>query len=117
MKVSFSDFNPNTPIKDRYEYIVDYISHEFDLKFEDALFLIEQLKHNRSRVVIYGQSIVDFHIFDNALHVQIDGQGFWCADNINIDIAKEILRVTFEGGVNFGQFIPGTTREWGAWTP
>jgi hypothetical protein len=116
MEVSFTQFNQNIPTKDHYEYVVDYISHDFDLELEDTFYLVKQLKYNRSSVIIYAQAIADFHIFDNVLHVQIDGEGFWCAENISLETAKEILKVTFEGCEYFGQHIPGTTREWEAYT-
>ncbi|HEY0460837.1 MAG TPA: hypothetical protein VGC97_17000 [Pyrinomonadaceae bacterium] len=92
MRVTFSDFNPNTPIKERYEYIVDYISHDFDLEFEDAFYL-------------------------NALDVQIDGDGLWYAQNIDFETAEEILKAIYEGCEYFGQYLPGTSREWDTWTP
>jgi hypothetical protein len=116
MKVNFTDFNRNTPTKDRYEYVIDYISHDFDLEFEDAFYLIKQLKHNRSSVVIYGESIVDFNIYDDFLHVEIDGDGFWFAENIDLEIAKEVLRKAYEGCKYFGKYLPNTTREWESWT-
>ena len=116
MEVSFTDFNPNTPTKDRYEYVIDYISHDFDLEFEDVFYLIKQLKHNRSSVVVYAEAIADFHIFDNALHIQIDGFGFWYADNIDLEMANRILRMIYNGCEEFGKYIPNTNIEWGAWT-
>lgn len=117
MRISFTDFSPNIPPKDRYEYIIDYICHDFDLDIEDAFYLIKNLKHNQSSVVIYANSIVDFHIFDEKLHVQIDGDGFWFAENLDLEIAKEILRITYEGYLYFGKFISDTGREWDAYTP
>ena len=51
------------------------------------------------------------------LHVQIDGQGFWFAENIDLEIAGKILKVLFEDCEYFGKYIPETTREWEAWTP
>jgi hypothetical protein len=116
MEVNFIDFNPNAAVKERYDYIADYISCDFDLGFEDAFYLIRQLKHNRSKVVIFGEAIADFHLYDDALHVQIDGFGFWFAENIDLEIAKEILKATFEGCEYFGQFITGTSKEWEAYT-
>lgn len=116
MQVKFTDFNPNTLIKKHYEYIADYICHDFDLEFEDSLYLIRQLKHNRSSIVIYAQAIVDFHIFDYVLNVQIDGNGFWAAENISLEIASEILRNTFDGCEYFGQYVLTTTKEWEAYT-
>jgi hypothetical protein len=116
MKVSFIDFNPNTPVKDRYEYVIDYISQDFELNLDETFYLIQQLKHNRSSVIIYGEAIADFHIFDNALCVQIDGDGFWVAENISLEIAEKILTATFEGCEYFGQYIPDTYREWEAYT-
>lgn len=108
---------PNTPLKDRYEYVVDYISHDFDLAFEDAFYLIKQLKHNRSSVLIFAEAIADFHIYDDVLHVQIDGDGFWYAENIDLDMANAILRMVYNNYGDFGKFIPNTSREWEAWTP
>lgn len=116
MNVGFQDFSPNIPDKDRYENGVDYLWHDFDLEFEDAFYLIKQLKNNRSSVVIYSFSaVVDFYIFDDALHVQIDGDGFWHASDFDLEIAREILRVTYEGYADFGTHIPGTCREWDAY--
>jgi hypothetical protein len=107
MKVRFSNFNPNTPIKKRYEYIVDYISHDFDLEFEDAFYLIKQLKHNRSSVIIFGQAVADFLIYDNALDVQIDTDRFWYAQNIDLHSAEEILKATYQGCEKFCQYLLG----------
>lgn len=117
MKVDFTDFNPNAILKDRYEYGIDYILHNFDLNFEDTYYLVKQLKHNTNSVVVYAESIADFHLFDEALHVQIDGQGFWFAENIDLEIAGKILKAVFEGCEYFGQYILETKKEWEAWTP
>ena len=116
MKIGFQDFSPNVPHKDRYECGIDYLWHDFDLEFEDAFYLIKQLKNNRSSVVIYAPlAVVDFYIFDNALHVQIDGDGFWHASNLSLEITKEILRITYEGCEHFGSQISGTNQEWDAY--
>jgi hypothetical protein len=115
MKISFIDFNPHAPVKDRYEYVIDYISQDFDLDRDETFYLIQQLKHDRSSVVVYGEAIADFQIYDNALHVQIDGDGFWFAENISLEIAEKILTATFEGCKYFGQYIPETNREWEAY--
>jgi hypothetical protein len=117
MEITFIDFNPNTPIKNKYDYITDYISHDFDLEFEDAFFLIKQLKQNRSSIVVYGKAITEFHIYDNLLHVQIEGSGFWFAENIDLKTARIILKLTFEGCDYFGQYLPHTNKEWEAYTP
>lgn len=113
MNISFKDFGANVPDKDRYERGVDYLCHEFDLEFEDAFYLVKHLKNNRSSVTLYAPSaVVDYYIFDDALNVQIDGDGFWHASNLDLDTAKGILRVAFEGCEHFGEQIPGTTRAW-----
>lgn len=113
MNISFQDFGVNVPEKDRYERGVDYLLHEFDLEFEDALYLVKQLRNNRSSVTIYAPSaIVDFYIFDNELNVQIDGDGFWHASNLDPDTAEQIMRVAFDGCEHFGEHIPSTNRNW-----
>ena len=113
MNVSFNDFGAKVPDKDRYERGVDYLWHEFDLEFEDAFYLIKSLKNNRSSVMICAPSaVVDFYIFDDELNVQIDGDGFWHGSNLDLDTAREILRVAVEGCEHFGERIPGTNLEW-----
>jgi hypothetical protein len=116
MNVSFQDFSPNLPDKERYERGVDYLWHDFDLEFEDAFHLIKPLKNNRSSVIIYSPSAaVDFYIFDGMLCVQIDGDGFWHETNIDLKIAKEILKATYESCADFGTQIPGTNQQWEAY--
>lgn len=116
MNVTFDDYGPNVPDKERYEHGVDYLSHEFDLGFEDAFYLVSQLKNNRSSVQIGApMASVLFYIFDNLLHVQIDGcgdPGFWHGSNLDLPTAREILRVATDGCEDFGMHIPGTDREW-----
>jgi hypothetical protein len=113
MNVSFTDFGANVPNKDRYERGIDYLWHEFDLEFEDAFNLISQLKNNRSSVTVCTPSaIVDFYIFHGELNAQIDADGFWHASNLDLDTAKEILKVASEGCENFGEYIPGTNLNW-----
>jgi hypothetical protein len=116
MKVSFRDFSPNVPDTERYERGVNYLCHDLDLEFEDAFYLVEKLKHNRSSVAVHTPSaVVDFFIFDDALEVQIDGDSTWVASKLSLDIAKEILRVAFEGCEDFGSQVPGTNQEWDAY--
>ena len=113
MNVGFQIFSPDVPAKDFYERGVDYLLQDFDLEFEDAFNLLKQLKTNRSSVVVYAPSvIVDFYLFDNMLCVQIDGDGFWHESNLDLETAKEILRVAFDGCDDFGSQVPGTNRQW-----
>ena len=116
MNISLKDFGANVPGKDRYERGVDYLWHEFDLDFEDAFYLVKQLKNNRSSVIVHAPSaVVDFYVFNDELNVQIDGDGFWHESNIDLEVAREILRVAWEGCEHFGSQIPGTNREWDAY--
>ncbi|HEX8289122.1 MAG TPA: hypothetical protein VF556_14055 [Pyrinomonadaceae bacterium] len=116
MNVSFKDFSSYVPDKERYERGVDYLCHDLDLEFEDAFYLIKTLKHNHSSIAVYTPSaVVSFFIFDNALHVQIDGDSTWAASDLDLNVAKEILRVAWEGCEDFGSQIPGTNQEWGAY--
>ena len=93
MKVSFKDFGPHVPDKDRYECGIDYLHHDLDLELEDAFYLVSQLKHNRSSVAIYTTStVVDFSIDRDGLSVQIDGDSTWVASDLDLDVAKEILK-------------------------
>jgi hypothetical protein len=116
MEVSFKDFGPHVPDKDRYERGIDYLRHDFDLEFEEAVYLVSQLKHNHSSVFIYTTSTaVGFFVDSNQLHVQIDGYSTWCASDVDLAVAKEILKAAYEGCEDFGTTIPGTTIEWDAY--
>ena len=113
MNVGFQDFRPDVPDKDFYERGVDYLWQDFDLDLADTFNLLKQLKTNRSSLVVYAPSvIVDFYIFDNMLCVQIDGDGFWHESDLDLETAKEILRVAFDGCDDFGSQVPGTNRHW-----
>jgi len=116
MNVSFKDFSRDVPEKDRYEQGVDYLRHDFDLGLEDAFYLVSHLKRERSSVTIYAPSVdVEFFMFSGKLHVQIGGYSTWAASDLELDVAKEILRATYEGREDFGTTIPGTNNEWGAY--
>ena len=116
MKVSFKDFGPHVPDKDRYERGIDYLHHDFDLELDDAFYLVSQLKHNRSSVAIYTTStVLDFSIDRDGLNLQIDGDSTWVASDLDLDVAKEILKACYEGCEDFGTTIPGTTIEWDAY--
>ena len=113
MIVNFKDFSQNVPYKQWYEECIDYLHHSFDLEFEDAFYLVQHLKREHSSVcIIASEAIVDFIIFNNALTVQIDGLSTWFGENLDLDVAKEILRVAWDGCEDFGSQIPGTDREW-----
>jgi hypothetical protein len=114
MYVSFRDFGPNVPTKDRYERGVDYLEHEFDFDIEKAVQLVEFLKHEHSDVIIDAPpALVIFYISGGELYVQIDTpDGFWHGSNFDLKTAREILRVAVEGDGQFGEHMPGTDREW-----
>ncbi len=118
MKVNFTEFSPNIPNKKLYERGIDYLSHEFDLEVEDVLYLLKKLKNNRSHLWIETTSAsLDFTIEeDNSLSVEIyDYEEFWGVAEIDLEIGEEILRQACEGE-KFGNLIPKTDREWGAYS-
>jgi hypothetical protein len=116
MKVSFKDFGPHVPDKDRYECGIDYLHHDFDLELDDAFYLVSHLKHNHSSVAIYaGPTVLDFSIDRDGLNVQIEGDSTWVASDLALDVAKEILKAAYDGCEDFGTTIPGTTIEWDAY--
>ena len=115
MKVTFHDFGASVPLKPRYERGIDFLTDEFDLEFKDALYLVSNLKNNRSSLFILAPStMVDFYISDGELNVQIEdcGPGIWCASNLDLATAEAILKAAFEGLEDFGSQIPGTDRTW-----
>jgi len=116
MNVSFKHFSPEAPVKDRYERGVDYLVHDFNLGVEEAFYLVSELKNDRSHVTIYATStVVDFFILGGKLGVQIDGDSTWVASDLDLAVAREILRATYEGCEDFGERILGTNIEWDAY--
>lgn len=118
LKVQFSHFSPDVPAKNLYRQGVDYLSHEFELEFADALHLLKELKNHRSDLVINAPfAWLDFYIEeDNSLWVEIGGHnGLWAVSEIDLGIGEEILRIAYQGG-DFGEQIPTTNRTWDAYS-
>ena len=44
MKVSFTHFSPNAVVRVHYQRGVDYLEHNFDLEFDDTLYLLRELR-------------------------------------------------------------------------
>ena len=119
MKVSFTDFGKDIPKKNLYQQGVDFLQHGFDLEFDDALYLLKNLKNHRSNILIDAASAsLDFYIeFDNTLWVEIygyDNSVSWAVSEIDVEIGEEILKMAFDGR-EFGNSIPTTEREWDAY--
>jgi hypothetical protein len=118
MKVSYTHFSPNAPIRDLYQEGVDYLRHDFDFGFEDALYLLKELKNQRSSLWVDAPACsLNFYIeSDGSLWVEIYGNnGLWVVSEIDLATGIEILRIAFDGG-EFGDQIPTTNRTWDAYS-
>jgi hypothetical protein len=118
MKVSYIHFSPNAPIRGLYQEGADYLSHDFDFGFDDALFLLKELKNHRSSLSVEALACsLNFYIeIDGSLWVEIYGNnGLWAASEIDLAIGTEILRIAFDGG-EFGEYVPTTNRVWDAYS-
>jgi hypothetical protein len=118
MKLSYTHFSLNAPIRDLYQEGADYISHDFDFGFDDALVLLKELKNHRSSLSVDAPACsLNFYIeIDGSLWVEIYGNnGLWAVSEINLAIGTEILRIAFDGG-EFGEHVPTTSRTWDAYS-
>lgn len=118
MKVQFTHFSPNAPVKNLYERGAGYLLHEFDLPLEDALYLLKKLKNHRSNLWIDAPSAgLNFYIEENgSLWIEIYGNnGLWAVSEIDLPIGEEILKIAYQGG-EFGEQIPKTNRVWDAYS-
>ena len=118
MKVSFTHFSPNAPTRELYREGADYLRHDFDLGFDEALYLLRELKNHRSSLRVDAPaSSLDFYIeSDGSLWVEIYGDdGLWAVSEIDLEIGAEFLRIAFDGG-EFGEHIPTTGRIWDAYS-
>lgn len=123
MKVSYTIFSQNTPVRNLYQQSIDYIRHDFDLKLDDAFFLLKELAKStdcrNSLWVETSSSALDFHLAeDNTLWVEVygDNNGLWAISEIDLTIGEEILKIAFEGK-DFGEVMPTTNKNWNAYTP
>ena len=118
MKVSFTHYSPHAPTRKLYQRGVDYLQHDFDLEYEDALHLLKELRNPRSSLWVDAPACsLDFHIAgDDSLWVEVYGNnGLWAVSEIAPAVGAEILRIAFEGG-EFGELIPTTDRTWDAYS-
>ena len=118
MKVSYTHFSPNAPVRNLYQEGADYLRHDFDFGFEDALYLLKELKNHRSSLWVDVPACgLNFYIeSDGSLWVEIYGNnGLWAVSEIDLVVGTEILRIAFDGG-EFGEHIPTTSREWDAYS-
>jgi len=118
MKTSFTHFSPNAATRDHYKQGVDYLTHDFDLEFDDTLYLLRELRNHRSSLSVEAsRNSLGFYVeSDGSLRVEIyDLNGLWADSEVEIGVAIEILRMAF-AGQEFGKFIPTTNREWDAYS-
>lgn len=117
MLVRYKHFSPGAVIRNRYQEGVDYLEHEFDLEFDDTLYLLRELRDRNNLWIDTPECTLNFSIDGEAnLWVDIDGKNnFWAASEITLDAAVEILRIAIAGGP-FDEHIPTTDQEWGAYS-
>ncbi|MFN2511176.1 MAG: hypothetical protein ABR568_06995 [Pyrinomonadaceae bacterium] len=118
MKVSFTHYSPDAPIRSRYQQGADFLVHDFDLGSEEAFYLLKELKNHRSSLRVDAAACsLNFYIEgDGSLRVEIYGNnGLWADSEVDITVATEIFRIAFEGG-EFGAIMPVTNREWDAYS-
>jgi len=75
MKTSFTHFSPNAAVRDHYQRGVDYLEHNFDLEFDDTLYLLRELRNHRSSLSVTAPKChLNFYVeSDGSLRVEIDG--------------------------------------------
>lgn len=119
MKVCYTHFSPNAVIRERYREGVDYLNHNFDLGFDDTLYLLKELtKNERCNLSIQTPktSLYFFIDSDKNLWVDLDDlSSLWAQSEVTMEAATEILRIAFDGG-EFNELIPTTDKEWDAYS-
>src|SRR5678810_1240639 len=73
MKVSFTHFSPNAVVRVHYQRGVDYLEHNFDLEFNDTLYLLRELRNDRSSLSVTAPTChLNFYVeSDGSLRVEI----------------------------------------------
>ena len=117
MKVCYTHFSSNAVIRERYREGVDFLDHHFDLGFDDTLYLLKELKNERSRLSMQTPktSLLFFIDRENNLWVDLDDvSSLWAQSEVSLEAATEIIRIAFAGG-EFNELIPTTDKEWDAY--
>ena len=117
--MQLTHYKPGIPPKSFYQQGVDYLQQEFDLEFEDALYLLKELKNHRDNLWVDAPSaVLDFYIEDDgSLWVEIYGltNSLWAISEIDLSIGEKILSIAYEGEA-FGEQMPTTDRTWDAYS-
>ena len=119
MKVHYTHFSENAVVRERYREGVDYLNHDFDLGFDDTLYLLNELKKNE-RCTLWMQnektSLYFFIGHEKKLWVDLDDvSSLWAQSEVSLEAATEIIRILFDSG-EFSELIPTTDKEWDAYS-
>ena len=119
MKVCYTHFSPNAVIRERCREGVDYLNHNFDLGFDDTVYLLKELKKNERCTLSIQTAKSSLYFFidsEKNLWVDLDDiSSLWAQSEVSLEAATEIIRIAFEGG-DFDELIPTTDKEWDAYS-
>jgi len=98
----------------------DFQESDYELDGEKAIRLLESLAASRSRLFIKGKYCnLEFEVVpERPVTVEIYDirDGFWAISEVSPVSAKSIIMMA-DAGEEFGNLIPETTEEWGAYGP
>lgn len=118
MKLTFEEYKPGTPERERYELGVDYFEHQQEVNPEEAFEFVERLNHERDRIYIRDPESDLLDIWkeeDGTLWVEIMGDNFWATSAVSTDSLKEIIGMVSRREP-FNDYIPGTDQIWDAYS-
>lgn len=117
MKAVVTQFEGDTATKGYPQAGKNYTEYEAEFDQEDAILLLRRLRPSRSRVLFRGAtSTAEFHLEPGrVINLEISNlTAFWAISEVSDSEAESIVRMLYRGE-DFGEFIPGTEREWDAW--
>ena len=96
----------------------DYQDSDHELDREGANRLLESLGATRSRLLIKGKYCnLEFEVTPErllAVEIYDSREGFWAISEVSPVSARRIIMMA-DDGEQFGDLIPETTQEWGAY--
>lgn len=117
MKVTLTEFQPassNSHLRQGEAY--QDSDHEPD--GDGAIRLLESLGASRSRLLIKGKYCnLEFEVVPErplAVEIYDSRDGFWAISEVSPVSARRIIMMA-DNGEQFGNLIPETTQEWGAY--
>jgi len=118
MKLSHTSYGSNVPVRDLYREGVDYHEEIFEVDSDGVLKFLEKLSDLRDSIYVYASDDCHLKFYlagDRSLWVEIQCGDFWAISEVPTPAAARAIIEMASKREPFGEQIPTTHQEWGAY--